>query len=591
MMRPIGLQNVYAYYNKGIANDRVGNTEEVSIQAILLKTVSMLTSNGCQLVLQAIQDFSEALRLDPDHVNAAYSRAACHNRKGNFAEAIDDYNMALSKDKARTSTSPKGNIQSPAHNRKGSFLLGAEKYVKLREKQAREQLKQGLDPLGTPLSKATNGMPRNPPTRDSGTFRGRYRTDSSISAATSTSVNDESVTMMLNYGEDTSPTSNSSGPHHITSYSQKGTQSTLPAERRTDRQDVNTSNSSRASEAIMAGKNNHAYNSPPSAESGSGKAVSRESDGKTPEPTMGKTDEENRSRLASDAINSTVPSLSKPQNDRQPTDAEADSYHSQGFACRKKGDFKGAIEAYTEAIKRNPKHFKAYFNRGFAYDKVESFREAIQDYTSALRLDPTNAYAYYNRGISYDRNNDFESAIQDFSRAIEKLPSNADFYHNRGFCHRKKGNFEAAIEDYTRALERKPNHFKAVYNRAYCYERLNRLHEALKDYDTAVSIDSSNMNAFFNRASVLEKLDRLEDAIRDFDRAVELDPSNASVYNSRGLAKDRIGRKDEALEDLTQAVNIEPNNSVYRHNRGFYYRSVGFYQEAIEDFTVSYPPL
>jgi tetratricopeptide (TPR) repeat protein len=38
------------------------------------------------------------LDIDPNHINAAYARGACENKRGNFAKAIDDYNMALEKD-------------------------------------------------------------------------------------------------------------------------------------------------------------------------------------------------------------------------------------------------------------------------------------------------------------------------------------------------------------------------------------------------------------------------------------------------------------------------------------------------------------
>lgn len=41
------------------------------------------------------------LTLDPDHVNAAYARGACENKRGNFDKAIEDYHLALDKDKER----------------------------------------------------------------------------------------------------------------------------------------------------------------------------------------------------------------------------------------------------------------------------------------------------------------------------------------------------------------------------------------------------------------------------------------------------------------------------------------------------------
>jgi tetratricopeptide (TPR) repeat protein len=50
------------------------------------------------------------LDIDPNHINAAYARGACENKRGNFAKAIEDYNMALAIDKERT--------MSPSLNRR-----------------------------------------------------------------------------------------------------------------------------------------------------------------------------------------------------------------------------------------------------------------------------------------------------------------------------------------------------------------------------------------------------------------------------------------------------------------------------------------
>ena len=49
----------------------------------------------------AIADFTRVLDVDPNHVNAAYARAACYNSKGQFSKAIEDYNIALMKDQEK----------------------------------------------------------------------------------------------------------------------------------------------------------------------------------------------------------------------------------------------------------------------------------------------------------------------------------------------------------------------------------------------------------------------------------------------------------------------------------------------------------
>lgn len=55
-----------------------------------------------------IDDFTVALELDPGHINAAYARGAAENKRGNYLQAIEDYNMALqldSKDRTLTMSS------------------------------------------------------------------------------------------------------------------------------------------------------------------------------------------------------------------------------------------------------------------------------------------------------------------------------------------------------------------------------------------------------------------------------------------------------------------------------------------------------
>ena len=50
--------------------------------------------------------------------------------------------------------------------------------------------------------------------------------------------------------------------------------------------------------------------------------------------------------------------------------ARAEAHHGAGYAMRKGGDFRGAVEEYTAALALAPGHFKALFNRGFSHDKV-----------------------------------------------------------------------------------------------------------------------------------------------------------------------------------------------------------------------------
>jgi tetratricopeptide (TPR) repeat protein len=45
-----------------------------------------------------LRDFQQALEIDPNHINAAYSKASAENQLGNYAQAIKDYHFALQLD-------------------------------------------------------------------------------------------------------------------------------------------------------------------------------------------------------------------------------------------------------------------------------------------------------------------------------------------------------------------------------------------------------------------------------------------------------------------------------------------------------------
>ena len=60
----------------------------------------------------------------------------------------------------------------------------------------------------------------------------------------------------------------------------------------------------------------------------------------------------------------------------------------EGNALFKKGDYAGAVKAYTESIKRDPNDPKGYNNRANAYTKLVALPEALKDAEAAVKVDP-----------------------------------------------------------------------------------------------------------------------------------------------------------------------------------------------------------
>jgi len=75
------------------------------------------------------------------------------------------------------------------------------------------------------------------------------------------------------------------------------------------------------------------------------------------------------------------------------------SFSSQGDAAFAAGDYDKAIEAYNNAVDRDPNNADLYYHRGLAYQEKGNYDRAIADFSQAIRLNPTldEAYAARNK--------------------------------------------------------------------------------------------------------------------------------------------------------------------------------------------------
>ena len=120
-------------------------------------------------------------------------------------------------------------------------------------------------------------------------------------------------------------------------------------------------------------------------------------------------------------------------------------------------------------IARNPACWMAYINRGIVYKSLGNYRQAIEDYTEAIRLKADLYQAYYDRGIIYGQHGQYQLAIEDYNKAIGLNPDYLQAYNNRGIVYMKIGIYQKALEDFNEAIRLKLDYADAYNNRAFVY--------------------------------------------------------------------------------------------------------------------------
>ena len=238
------------------------------------------------------------------------------------------------------------------------------------------------------------------------------------------------------------------------------------------------------------------------------------------------------------------------------TEPNADNFLIQGKDKYDKGDFKGAITDYSEAIRLNPNYANAYNNRGLARAELGDKQKAIGDYNEAIRLNPNLVLAYYNRGSARAELGDKQGAIGDYDQALRIDPKYANAYNNRGLARAELGDKQKAIDDYNQALRIDPNLALGYYNRGGIRYQLGDKQGAIDDYNKALGINPNLALAYNNRGIARAELGDKQKAIDDYNQALHIDPNLAGAYHNRGIAHRDLGDKPGAIADLQKASDL-----------------------------------
>ena len=95
------------------------------------------------------------------------------------------------------------------------------------------------------------------------------------------------------------------------------------------------------------------------------------------------------------------------------------------------GKIDKAIDAYSQAVKLNPRDADAYNNRGVAFEKLGEVDRTIRDYDMAIAIKPNDAAIYNNRGAAYVDKGEVDRGIVDFDKATGLNPNYVEPYFNR----------------------------------------------------------------------------------------------------------------------------------------------------------------
>ncbi|HKW64578.1 MAG TPA: tetratricopeptide repeat protein [Candidatus Acidoferrum sp.] len=255
-----------------------------------------------------------------------------------------------------------------------------------------------------------------------------------------------------------------------------------------------------------------------------------------------------------------------------------DAYLRGRFYWTNRGDLHKSIEAYRQAIQKDPKYALAYAGLASSYallgqvpyddlapsDAKPKARDAAK---RALELDPSLAEAHAvlgNVAFSYDWN--FETAEQEFQRAIALGPNNPVSHHWFGHYCIVRNRLPQALEENSHTLELDP--VSPLFNTTRAEIKYH-----MRDYDAAIEQGRRTIEqypayplAYIWLGSAYREKKMYREALDSFSQGRRLSgdhPAMIALYgHALAISGDAAGAR-KALADLQHLAQSRYVSSLY----------------------------
>ena len=298
----------------------------------------------------------------------------------------------------------------------------------------------------------------------------------------------------------------------------------------------------------------------------------------------------------------------------------------KGKQAEDAGDYKYAVEYYSQAIKAEPVLATAWFNRGVARIKLKQYSLAVVDLNKCILIDTGFKEAYFSRALALWRTGNLQFAITDVTQYISYFPAHKEAREMRYLIALEAEDWDLAIQD-LKWSARHTSESKTDERLAVLYEKAGKPEAAAYHMEIALSLNPDDGTLQLEAASMFQRigkyqrsmdyLNRLllnEDVaenvkqeiqhlkadnyffLKDYGSAADIyttllqkDTANANLMADYGHCLLQQEKYTEAEIVLTRALKMKNMSPAYAYlGRGLARIKLGRGAEACEDWEKSF---
>jgi tetratricopeptide (TPR) repeat protein len=247
-------------------------------------------------------------------------------------------------------------------------------------------------------------------------------------------------------------------------------------------------------------------------------------------------------------------------------------------------DPNGAIEAYREASRLQPKDPEPHLAAGRLLEAHSKFADAEQQYKQALALDPSSSDAVVGLANVYMRNQRFPEAEQYLRKVVAARPSDPVARVQLGRVLAAEQQYDAAITELQAGLKIAPDDGTARRDLAEVYASAGKYVEAEPIYRSLLSTDPNDPDLHHQLGQTFMKLKNFGGAEQEFLAAVRLRPDWGAAYGDLAVAANENQDYLLAIQALDLRAKFLPEIPVGYFLRATAYDHLRDYHQAAANY-------
>jgi Flp pilus assembly protein TadD len=244
----------------------------------------------------------------------------------------------------------------------------------------------------------------------------------------------------------------------------------------------------------------------------------------------------------------------------------------------------GAIEAYKQAAKLEPKEPEPHLSAGLLLEKENHFADAEQEYKQALTLDPSSSDALTGLANIYLRGQRFAEAEEILRKIVALHPENASARMQLGRILLIVGRNDDAIAELQAALKLDPANSSIQSDLADLYAKSKRYDLAEAQYRSLLAANPNDAELHHGLGVVFLKERKFPDAQQELLAAVKLKPDLGAAYGDLATAAVENKNYELAIKAADARAKFLPEIPVSYFLRASAYDHLRNYKMAAQNY-------